>query len=115
MINYDSIGQRIRQLRIKNHLTQEELGESVDLSAKHISNIETNNARPSIEALVAIANRLDASLDYILMNDATKMQSFNFQVEFEQLMNDCTPEQQLIMMEYMQSFKKILKKHTFMY
>lgn len=111
MIDYASIGLRIRQLRIAKHLTQEELGEYVGLSAKHISNIETNNARPSIEALVAIANRLDCSLDYILVNEAEKMQTFNFQIEFEQIMKGCTTKQRIILMDCLRSTKDILKKH----
>lgn len=112
MIDYASIGLRIRQLRISKHLTQDELGEYVGLSAKHISNIETNNAHPSIESLVAIANRLDCSLDYILVNEAEKMQTFNFQIEFEQIMQDCTAHQRVILMDHLRAAREILKKHA---
>lgn len=111
MLDYGAIGSRIRSVRTRNHITQEELGEAVGLSAKHISNIENNNARPSIEALVGIANRLDVSVDYLLANDATKMQKFNFQIEFEQIMNGATPKQQLVLMDTLLSYKQILNKH----
>ena len=56
MLDYSSIGKRIKRLRLQKHMTQEALSEKIDISAKHLSNIENNNAHPSIETLVDIAN-----------------------------------------------------------
>lgn len=39
-INYKKIGMKIKEYRLKNRLTQEELAEMCNLSTIHISNIE---------------------------------------------------------------------------
>ena len=39
MLDYSSIGKRIKRLRLQKHMTQEALSEKIDISAKHLSNI----------------------------------------------------------------------------
>jgi transcriptional regulator with XRE-family HTH domain len=48
------IGSRIKSLRLKKGLTQEELGERTDLTKGHISQLERNLNSPSIETLFAL-------------------------------------------------------------
>ncbi|MCI1985192.1 MAG: XRE family transcriptional regulator [Lactobacillus sp.] len=43
------IGQKIRNLRMRKNLTQEELGERTDLSKGYISQLEHNQSSPSME------------------------------------------------------------------
>lgn len=111
MIDYAATGSRIKRLRLKNHLTQEQLSEKVELSPKHISNIETNNARPSLETLVTLSNILHTSLDYLLMNNINERQEQLFSEELSDLLSDCTPDEKSELLEIMYSIKKILKKN----
>ena len=48
------IGSKIKSLRLKKGLTQEELGERTDLTKGHISQLERNLNSPSIETLFAL-------------------------------------------------------------
>lgn len=48
------IGQKIKRLRLKNGLTQEELGERTDLSKGFISQLERDMNSPSIETLFSL-------------------------------------------------------------
>lgn len=48
------IGQKIKSLRLKNGLTQEELGERTDLSKGFISQLERDTNSPSIETLFSL-------------------------------------------------------------
>lgn len=48
------IGQKIKRLRLKNGLTQEELGERTDLSKGFISQLEREMNSPSIETLFSL-------------------------------------------------------------
>ena len=50
-----AIGARIRELRHKKGLTQEEFAELVNVAPRHISRIENGVNTPSIEALERIA------------------------------------------------------------
>ncbi|HAZ39305.1 MAG TPA: hypothetical protein DCY39_05410, partial [Exiguobacterium sp.] len=47
----DSIGQKIKNLRLQQGLTQAELGERTDLSKGYISQLEREISSPSIETL----------------------------------------------------------------
>ena len=56
-----SLGLRIRELRIKNKLSQEKLAELVSLDRRSISNIECGNTFP-LTSLNLIANALNTDL-----------------------------------------------------
>lgn len=51
-LNYAAIGSRIRYIRRREKLSQEQLAELSGLSRQSISNIETNRKKASVEALV---------------------------------------------------------------
>ena len=63
MIDYKSIGARIRTVRLAKKLTQEQLAEAAGVGVTHISHIETGNSIPSLQVLVDIINALDCSAD----------------------------------------------------
>ncbi|MSS90113.1 helix-turn-helix transcriptional regulator [Eisenbergiella tayi] len=111
MIDYAATGARIKRLRLKNHLTQEQLSEMIGLSPKHISNIETSNAHPSIETLVALSNVLHTSMDFLLMNDIKQNQEELFLKELQDLLSDCTPDEKTELLEITRSIKSILRKN----
>ncbi|KZE38294.1 Cro/Cl family transcriptional regulator [Bhargavaea cecembensis] len=55
------IGKKIKQLRLKKGLTQEELGERTDLSKGYISQLERDHTSPSIETLFSLLEVLGSS------------------------------------------------------
>ncbi len=55
------IGEKIKRLRLKKGLTQEELGERTDLSKGYISQLERDLSSPSIETLFSILEVLGCS------------------------------------------------------
>ena len=68
-LNFDFIGQRIREVRSDKHLTQEYLANATGVNVSHISNIETNKVKVSLTLLVQICNALDVTMDYLLENE----------------------------------------------
>jgi transcriptional regulator with XRE-family HTH domain len=60
-----SLGQRIRELRMKKGLTQIELAEGL-CTPSMVSQLEANKAKPSYRMLFALAERLDTSLEKLL-------------------------------------------------
>lgn len=66
MIDYKDLGSRIRLLRRKQGLTQEELAEKCDISASFMGHIERGSRIASLETLVALCNALQASPQYLL-------------------------------------------------
>ena len=68
-LNFKQIGQRIKEIRIEKHLTQEYFAKVTDVNVSHISNIETNKVKISLTLLVNICNALDVTVDYLLENE----------------------------------------------
>lgn len=60
------IGRRIKELRIKNGLKQQELADMFGLSSGTISFYESEQRKPDIDFIVAIAKYFDVSTDYLL-------------------------------------------------
>ena len=66
--DYRELGLRIKQIRQSQNLTQDNLAEMVSCNTSHISNIENNHTKVSLNVLLAIANALNTSIDYLLSN-----------------------------------------------
>ena len=67
-IDYKALGLKIKQVRQYQNLTQDNLAEMVSCNTSHISNIENNHTKVSLNVLLAIANALNTSIDYLLSN-----------------------------------------------
>ena len=61
----DMLGQRVKALRKRHHLSQETLARMVGTSPSQISLIENSRSKPSLTAAIAIAQALGASLDFL--------------------------------------------------
>ena len=87
-INYQLLGHRIAHARNAASVSQETLGETLQVTNKHISNIEVGKARPSLETLVAIANALHVSADDLLV-DSLEYSSSTADSKLHRLLLEC--------------------------
>ncbi len=87
-IDYAKLGLRIKELRIKKVLTQDNLAELVGCNTSHISNIENNHTKVSLNVLLSIANTLNTSIDYLLANQYDNSQ-FALDNEILRAIKDC--------------------------
>lgn len=71
---YDRIAvdDRIRRKRILIGLSQDELAERIDRATKYCSDIERGICGMSVETMLAIADNLDLSLDYMMFGEASE-------------------------------------------
>ena len=65
-----NLGDKILQLRKKNGLSQEQLGEKVDVTRQTISNCELGETTPNPEQLKKMSKAFNVSVDEILDNDS---------------------------------------------
>ena len=72
-MNYELLGQNIRQARKKQSMTQELLAETVDLSTVFISQIENGARKPSLETVYNIAKVLGVTIDGLLANNESQV------------------------------------------
>lgn len=61
-----TVGELVKKQRKKLNLTQAELAEKINSDSCYISRIETGTRKISIDNLVALANALNTSSDYLL-------------------------------------------------
>lgn len=66
MIDYKDLGHRVRVIRRKQGLTQEELAEKVGISASFLGHIERGSRIASLETLVALCNTLKTTPQHLL-------------------------------------------------
>ena len=60
---------RLKELRIENNESQQELGRVLNMSKMAISHWESGHSEPSIAQLIIIANHFDVSVDYLIGRD----------------------------------------------
>lgn len=110
-IDYKSLGSRIKEVRKRIGLTQEQLAERADLSTTHISNIENGNAIPSLQAFVNIVNALSVSSDALLC-DTIKNSREIYQSEAQDILDSCrTIEEVRIVTDTMKNTLHTIRKH----
>ena len=66
------LGEKIKRIRKKRGLTQEQLAEKIEISARNLSNIELGNSFPKSETLEKILMVLDISTEDLFSNEHIK-------------------------------------------
>ena len=59
------IGKKLKELRLSERLTQQQLADKLQISRVNYTRYETNVARPDYETLIKLADFYDISLDEI--------------------------------------------------
>ena len=110
ILNYNSIGKRIKRYRTDKKMSQEDLAQIVNVNYRHISNIELGRKRTSLELLVLIANALDVSADDLL-TDNLKHSSSPVGTKIHDLLLDCNNDEKAILIKTVMSLKKLLSEY----
>lgn len=88
--NMHTIGGKLRDLRLKNGLTQEELADRAELSKGFISQLENDLTSPSIATLTDILTLLGSNLSEFFSDTATEPLVFTRDDYFEKNYDDET-------------------------
>ena len=97
------IGARIKEIRLKRNLTQEDLCEKADISnPQQISNIERGLSGLSVGKLKDVCIALDINADYLLFGISSK----NVETVLHELISEMTDEQVSILLEIVKAYSK---------
>lgn len=107
-MNRTALGTRIRQERLKQNYTQEQLAEKLNVSTTYIGYIERGERTLTLAKLIDIANILHVSVDYLLIDSVSPSSSANEKL-WLQLLSSATEEKQELILEIA---KLILKRDT---
>lgn len=110
MIDYSSIGYKVKEVRVKKGITQEQLAEAVGVGVTHISHLETGSGTVSLKVFVAIVNFLDCSADELLCKEINTARPIvdNW---LAKLVADCDTSDIKIIADTVTSLKQSLKKN----
>lgn len=61
-----NIGNRIKEIRVENKLTQKQMGAILSVSQDTVSLWETGKSLPTAEFLISMAKNFNVTVDYIL-------------------------------------------------
>ena len=89
-VNYNKIGDKIRERRMFLKMTQEKLANDIDVSASFISDIENGRRKMSLETMIKISIVLKTSLDYFILDNIHSVKIKN-EIKIEQLKNVLQP------------------------
>lgn len=91
---YQMFGSRVRALREKSNVTQEELGRRIDLSRTSIVNIEKGRQRVLLHQIVEIAGALDAKPAELLPKAVNENREPDLREDVAQLIESIEAETQ---------------------
>ena len=106
-LDYASIGLRIKHARNKASITQEQLADSIGVSRKHVSLLETAGTGISLELLVKVSNALHVSIEELLTDNLTVPNSIS-DTDLHYIMLDCTEQEERIITKAAKALKSIL-------
>lgn len=89
-LDYKKLGKRIKEQRLKQHLTQEKLGEIVGVNTSNISHIERATTQVSLSSLVRIANALNTTLDQLACDSLYSVANLYIEQDISSLLEGCS-------------------------
>jgi len=95
------MGERLRELRLKRNLSQDEVARHIGITRSAYSHYEINNRQPVYDTLIKLASFFHVSLDYIIGGNAPNQSqeahetadAANDSKEILKLINDMSREQ----------------------
>lgn len=96
-------GQRLREQRLKHHLTLEQVAEKADLSANYIGMVERGLKEPGLATIVKILNALNISADELLC-DLVPSASHVTDDEISKRLEGLTPMQKKVALDLLDTY-----------
>lgn len=110
MVDYGSLGKRIRKFREGKGWTQSDLADAISMSNTTISHIEVGTGRPELNTLVKIANALEVSLDSLLC-DSLIVSEAAYRSEIASFLEKVSPDELRFIEDILPTIHKLYHKY----
>lgn len=88
----NNLGKKVKELRIANHLTQEQVAKALGVTPGYISNVENNRSLMTLRMLTYYAQLTGMSLDYLAGTIDEEYRDTSLDREILSLIKDFPPE-----------------------
>ncbi len=92
-IDYKLIGERIKEARRKAGISQEKLGEIMDVATAYISRVERGSSQVNLKRLSQISIALSTPIEQLINGTAVESKNY-LNKEFQDLLNKCSKDKQ---------------------
>lgn len=92
-IDYDLIGQRIREARRKKGWSLDKLSEEIDVAVAYLSRVETGSAHINLKRLVQISKVLDEPIEKLISGTIPTQENY-LDKDLYEILIKCTPAKQ---------------------
>ena len=104
------LGERVREGRLRLHLTQAQLAEAVDISDTYMGSIERGERSLTLDTLVRLVNRLGVTVDYLLA-DAVPETDSNILDQFKQIVDGQPLERKQMALDVLRTIFSYFEKN----
>lgn len=108
--NFVLLGQRIRAIRTKKGISQQELAERIGRSAAYMSYVETAYKFCSLDTMVRVANALNVSTDNLLIDSLSNTIKVSNH-EFAAILADCSDYEMRVLLDIVKATKQALREY----
>lgn len=108
VIDYKSLGARIKYYRKLKGITQQQLSELIDVVPSNVSNVERGANHISLPNLVKVANALEVSVDQLLC-ESLEVSNYDLKQDIAEILEDCTDKEIVILTNILRVVKENLK------
>ena len=105
----ETLGNIIRQERLKAGLTQDELAERVGIDPRTILKIENHRGNPKMEVLYPLIRALNIDANLIFYPDTYDSSALQ---QFQLFLSQCSPEEILSLHQVCQTVLSVLKSNA---
>lgn len=112
-MNFKLIGRRVREARMRQHISQAELAERIDTSVSYISHIENAKKKASLNVLVLISNELGLTVDDLLSGNQLHDPE-QYHKDIVLLLSDCSSYEKRVIFESACAIKDSLRNNASM-
>lgn len=89
---YANLGKKVKELRIENGLTQNQVAKALDVTPGYISNVENNRSAMTLRLLMYYAELTHVSLDALIGSIDSEYESTALDYEIQDLVRRMTDE-----------------------
>ncbi|MCD8230744.1 MAG: helix-turn-helix domain-containing protein [Clostridiales bacterium] len=104
--DYENLGSKMKELRIRNDLTQAEVAAALDVTPGYISNVENNRTAMSLRILVYYAKLLNLSLDALIGTIDSEYQNTALDREIMGELSEMDPDDKKKLLQTIRLWKK---------
>ena len=107
--NYEEIGKRIKKTRKEQHFTQSDVAEMLNVTQKHVSEVERGESMFSMKQFIRFCEKMDCSLDYLILGDSTNPALAGMPKAVIDILNGSDGDKKAMLQRYLRMFVEMIE------